>query len=188
MFKLIAWHYFGFQGVVHSLNDNNYKLLKMRKASYLRLHQSFIWALLFYSFFIYPVVSTTIFNYFNYIVIAEPTLEPLCYLVKDFTTSCVGTMGDGELNMYEGWAIYAIVMIFVYPIGIPCMYLLIMFRHRQEIDPIIRELGHTGRMDGPHDEAVILADDERKETQNIKHISFLWAPYQPRFWWWEGEL
>ena len=38
--------------------------------------------------------------------------------------------------------VYAVAFVFVYPIGIPLMYWVLLWRHRDEIDPIVPELGH----------------------------------------------
>mmetsp|Transcript_77161 Transcript_77161/g.221760 ORF Transcript_77161/g.221760 Transcript_77161/m.221760 type:complete len:868 (+) Transcript_77161:968-3571(+) len=156
---------------------------------FVQLHNRCMYAFLFFSFLIYPTSSNTVLNYFGYdeFFDDEGELED-CYLEVDYSFCCGGEcskeLGHGT-TMYGVWSIYAIAFIFVYPIGIPLMYFVLLWRHRDDIDPIVPELGHKGRMDGAHSEAVDLAVAQRHKNPNIKPVAFLYTPYEPRFWWWE---
>ena len=59
---------------------------------------------------------------------------------------------------------------------------MLLWREREHIDPVIPQLGHKGRMDGVHREAVDLAVAQRLKNPRIRPIAFLFTPYEPRFW------
>ncbi|GMH87753.1 hypothetical protein TrST_g3113 [Triparma strigata] len=78
------------------------------------------------------------------------------YLVVDKSIKC----GGSDYIFFKGLAIFFIVL---YPIGIPATYLVELYKHRKAIQ-----------------------DAEKRDTNpDIKHISFLWRDYRPKYWWFE---
>ena len=73
------------------------------------------------TYLILPVVTTTIFQMF-----VAQKVDDTYYLKVDMSISC-------DSQYYKHWRGYAIVMIFVYPVGIPLMYFLVLYECRQEI-------------------------------------------------------
>ncbi|GMH76388.1 hypothetical protein TrLO_g509 [Triparma laevis f. longispina] len=78
------------------------------------------------------------------------------YLVADRSIKCEGS----EYKFFKGLAIFFIVL---YPIGIPVTYFFELWKHRK----------------------AILDADKRENDPDIKHISFLWRDYRPKYWWFE---
>jgi hypothetical protein len=81
------------------------------------------------TYLILPMVTTTIFQTFlctNIDPDSENPTETSRYLTADLSISC-------QSNEYRDWRIYAILMIFVYPIGIPALYFTLLYLNREEI-------------------------------------------------------
>ena len=81
------------------------------------------------TYLILPSVTTTIFQLFvcqNIDPNNEDDSQYDLYLKADMTISC-------QSDYYKSWLVYGIAMIFVYPIGIPAMYLVLLYRSRDEI-------------------------------------------------------
>ena len=128
------------------------------------------------------------FNYFGYDEFYDESGKYLdCYLLVDYSFCCGGScdVKHNGLSIYYWWMIYAVLFIFVYPIGVPMMYLFLLWRQRHLIDPVVPELGHKGRMDGVHSEQVDLAIAMRNKEMKIRPTAFLWNQYEPLYWWWE---
>lgn len=147
-----------------------------------------MFAFLFFTFLIYPVSSSAIFNYFAFDEFYDDDGKLTeCYLSVDYSFCCGGScdMKYNGMSVYTWWLIYASAFIFVYPLGIPLMYFVLLWRQKDLIDPIVPELGHKGRMDGVHSEQVDLAVALRKKYAQIRPTSFLYSQYEPIYWWWE---
>jgi hypothetical protein len=71
---------------------------------------------------------------------------------------------DCEVDEHRLFKKYATIMMFVYPIGIPGLYLFVLSKNRKRI----------------------MAADREYDVR-IHKSSFLWENYKPEFWWWEGE-
>ena len=81
--------------------------------------------------------------------------DPTLYLARDQSIDC-------ESDAHRLYQKYAAFMIFVYPVGIPACYLIFLSKHRKRITA-----------------------DDRDYDPLIQKSSFLWANYEPEFWWWE---
>ena len=113
------------------------------------------------SFTILPSVTTTIFSMFLCEDIDpnddNPDL-PKYYLTVDKSIECYS-------DRYNMGLIIAILMIFVYPIGIPLNYFSTLYRNRY------------GIMNRP--------DDKIDFLSRLRSLSFLFVYYKPEFWYFE---
>merc|ERR1711871_14109 len=79
-------------------------------------------------------------------------------------------MGKAQMSigcdsaMYAAFQPYVVVMIVVYPIGIPLTYLWLLWRHRKNLKQ---------------------RESVRDTDESIQGISFLWSQYTPKAWWFE---
>ena len=101
-------------------------------------------------FIAYPSVSVKIFRLFNCVSVAGSY-----YLVEDMRLMCY-------TRQWWGYAIYGIVMIAVYVLGLPAMTLYLLFGRRRALF-------------GPGSES------------NMRKYGFLYDAYGPSAWFWETE-
>ena len=91
--------------------------------------------------------------------------ENEAYLKYDYSLSCT-TPG----YLY-GWKIFAIVMVAVYPFGVPCVYLFLVYRWRHYLNPepwfIIADVKRSGEFSG------IPADEITEEMKELAKMAFL---------------
>ena len=80
--------------------------------------------------------------------------------------------------------IYAVIFIFVYPVGIPAMYFALLYRKRHAIDPTIPRTKKKARMTVNSDD-VKTALAIRLQNHHLQPLAFLFESYEPAFWWWE---
>jgi hypothetical protein len=87
---------------------------------------------------------------------------------------------------YYVGAVWAGLMVFVYPVGIPLGYLLLLWSISAKINPAVGcEVAHEGGT-GTGEGAVVAAQAEAREAdESTQYASFLYEAYQGRFWWWE---
>ena len=52
-----------------------------------------------------------------------------------------------------GWTVYAVIMIMVYPVGIPCIYFTMLWRKHELLDPFLEGTGKRARDVASIDEA-----------------------------------
>ena len=86
------------------------------------------------------------------------------YMTQDLSISCTS-------QRYSDMYLYAVLMIFVYPIGIPLSYLYVLYRARRFImfpDEPLRSLV-----------------EETNRADVLKAITKLFIYYKPEFWYWE---
>ncbi|CAM9993418.1 unnamed protein product, partial [Choristocarpus tenellus] len=103
------------------------------------------------TFLLYSTVSTVIFQTFSC-----DDLEDVgqSYLRADYTISC-GT------KRHKAHIIYAAFMVLVYPVGIPVMYAIVLYRRRRLINP--KETQEEGQ-----------PQHNRLHDRRIAQTSFLW--------------
>ena len=75
---------------------------------------------------------------------------------------------DCESNEYKAFVLYGVIMIFVYPIGIPAFYGITLWKNRKEIDPILplvlpSSLTHKSEEDP---EKMLAVREEMKKIQD----------------------
>jgi hypothetical protein len=97
----------------------------------------------------------------------------------DYSVSC-------HSEKYQFGFIWAIVMVFVYPIGCPLYYFCLLYDVRHEIrtrfdnPPASESIG--GTEDSTAGEAI---DQWRMKQQKLLSLRFLYESYSPNYWWWE---
>ena len=147
-------------------------------------------------YLILPMTTTFIFEMFLCEDIDPSKLIPGTpkYMRKDYSISC-------SADRYNFGFIWAIVMIFFYPINVLLLYYWLLFYHRHEIRKIQQKLvnGHnedegqqSGDFDGADDDAECEAA-ERTASKclscmnyvKVKDISFLFKVYRGEYWFWE---
>mmetsp|Transcript_105536 Transcript_105536/g.305095 ORF Transcript_105536/g.305095 Transcript_105536/m.305095 type:complete len:587 (-) Transcript_105536:58-1818(-) len=131
--------------------------------------------LLFLSFVIFVSTSSNLIA----ALVPDNTLLEItdhCYLRIDYSTRC-------DTDLYRNFVFpYAIVMIFVYPLGIPFIYFVLLWRHRHEINPTLPD---GTRPHDPHSPEMDKVLDMRSANRNLLKCSFLFRSYEPQMWWYE---
>ncbi|GMH70463.1 hypothetical protein TL16_g05416 [Triparma laevis f. inornata] len=118
------------------------------------------------------------------------------HLIADYKRKCYDSYidSDGEIvkgdidPQYAFYFWYAIVMIFIFPIGITSLYSIILYRNRHTIDPGQDQLAIIfGGSDGEEKalEAAIKIRDDGPHSKNHKKYAFLYEAYEPKIWWFE---
>jgi hypothetical protein len=153
-------------------------------------------AFLAFTFLIFSAVSTVVFQTFScdYLEVTEES-----WLRADYSISC-------DTGKHTAYKIYAAVMIAVYPIGIPSLYAVLLWRHRHSLNPTIsttaeaaglravpRSLSQSFRQlyssttatTSADADAAIVSDTESTAVTKPESIKFLWGPYRQQAYWWE---
>ncbi|GMI40537.1 hypothetical protein TeGR_g4102 [Tetraparma gracilis] len=104
------------------------------------------------TYLVFSSVSTTIFDTFNCKSFGDDERE---YMMSDQSVNC----GTGTHMKYQA---YAGVMMVVYPVGIPTLYGVLLWRARLQ-----------------------LQEDGREEVERLHKTAFLWQDYEPELWWFE---
>ena len=115
------------------------------------LKQRHITVVLFIVFFVYSSVSFTVFQTFA----CDPLDDGKAYLRADYSITCY-------TEMYTAYQTYAILMVFVYPVGIPAFFTLWLVRNRRELENF-----------------------ERQSMLDLQPFRFLWAAYRPACYYYE---
>jgi hypothetical protein len=112
------------------------------------------------TFLVYPGVSKKIFQTFK----CQPFEDGSSYLKADLSLSC-------DTDAYTGWLAYATAMVFVYPLGIPAFYFVVVFINRQAIlDAEVLEDGEPA------------ISEEALSKPPLNRIAFLLRGYEPKYW------
>jgi len=108
------------------------------------------------TFAVYAVVSARVFNTFLCDTYGDDTTN---YLVADQRIDC----DSAEHKLYK-W--YARLMILIYPVGIPVLYLSLLMKQKDVLQ---------------------LNDNDKTKMTNteIKKLAFLYDEYEPQYWWFE---
>ena len=108
--------------------------------------------ILLVSFLVYSSVSSTIFQAFA----CEELDDGKDYLRVDYRIEC-------DSSKHEAFQIFAGIMIFVYPIGIPAFYAFLLYKNRE-----------------------VLKDGEERESNiDVQPVDGLWRPYKPERFYYE---
>jgi hypothetical protein len=112
-------------------------------------------ALLAFTFLIYSPVSTVVFQTFacDYL---EGTNSN--WLRADYSISC-------DSATYKAYRVYGVFMILLYPLGIPALYSVLLWKHRERV--------------------VNTDNDQRDDDVTLSSTRFLWSPYRSASYWWE---
>ncbi|KAH8093589.1 hypothetical protein JL720_4732 [Aureococcus anophagefferens] len=137
-------------------------------------------------FFVFSSTSTSIFQAF---ACDDSFDDGRSLLACDYSISC-------KTSKFRAFSAYAIVCIFVYPIGIVALFTTLVVARRHAIDPSLGDDG-ARRVRLEETEAVercgraSLAEQSKNaqrragDDSTLKSIGFLWMHYLPMFWWFE---
>jgi len=131
-----------------------------RNANILR-RRGVIKLILFTLFLIYPFISSTVLNFFVCIQV-----DKVNYLEADFTQVCGSS---------TWWKIlpYAVIMVVVYPIGIPVLFFFLLWRIKERIIAPRPKSTSTE------------SSTERVENHIFITYGFLFEAYHAHSWYWE---
>ena len=135
--------------------------------------ERYVWSVptfLFLSFAVYPISCTKIMEYFDCM---EFETDPKTYLTADPNIVCTSPDGAAA-ERYASYEGYIWLMVLIYPLGIPLMYLAFLLKHRKRLNPSRPK----GQAVSVWEQQVI---DQREHDPEIRHISFLWGSYHPRW-------
>ena len=120
------------------------------------------------TFFVYAPMCNLIFSTFQ----CETLSSGAKYLRVDETLSC-------DTKTYEFYFNYAMVMVVVFPVGIPMLYFVALYRSRHMINP-------------PTPPAMSDAEREKLIEKNtglneylLSHLGFIYHHYSKEYWWFE---
>lgn len=108
--------------------------------------------LLLISFLVYSSVSSKVFQAFA----CERLDDGREYLRVDYRIEC-------DSSKHRSFQVFAGIMIFVYPVGIPLLYALLLYKNRR----------------------VLKNKVERQTSPHVQPISDLWVPYKPERWYYD---
>lgn len=148
-------------------------LCKLSGAELKRFESSMMFWFLFFTYVIFAPCSTVVLNTFE----CETMASGDTFMHMDYTTQC-------QTYRHKLMRIYAGVFIFIYPLGIPTMYFVLLYRRRDEIDPMIPGFDKKPRM-STNPDGVRAAAALRYENHGLQPLSFLFESYEPQFWCWE---
>ncbi|KAG5183488.1 hypothetical protein JKP88DRAFT_316821 [Tribonema minus] len=112
------------------------------------------------TFFVFSISSTTIFQTFACDKIAGTEKS---YLRADYSLEC-------HTATYRAYRAYAVFMIFVFPVGIPAMYMALLWRQRNAIQAVSEEYDLSARFE---------------VSAPLRATAFLWQPYTRGMYYWE---
>lgn len=144
--------------VASSLLAGTYTVAKRRnygsEAALQKVGQKHMSMVLLISFLVYSSVSETVFQTFA----CEDLDDGKQYLRADYRIEC-------DSPEHQVFQVFAGIMIFVYPMGIPLFYAYLLYKYRR----------------------VLESEDEgtRETNPQVQPISDLWAPYKPRRFYYE---
>jgi len=161
-----------------------------------------IYGLLLVLFFALPGCASYTLRYFQCLSFDAGTGEKEWrVLAADLTVSC-------RSRIYRRWRPYAIVMIMVWPVGIPLCFGLVLWRHRAQLDPPLDDHDDDDGGGGERRDAAVARDgteemremfffrrqqyevalqqirklDIRNRDSSLDHLTFLFEEYEPRCW------
>ena len=108
--------------------------------------------------FTYPSNSTYVFNVFN----CETLDDGRKWLTVDYSIDCA-------LPAHEGVQSYSALMIFVYPLGVPLLFLI-----------LLRGVGTAGAA-----QRTKLLRQSDRDMEGLDSVTMLVEPYRPGVYWWE---
>jgi len=123
----------------------DYSDAQLRRRAFARLSTKFWKLILFTLFLMYPTISRKVLAFF-----VCRTINGDPYLVADFSLFCYTERWYGYLPL-------SIVMILVYPLGIPVGFWFVLRHHRKQLE----------------------------EPDVLAKVGFLYAAYAPSVWWFE---
>ena len=135
------------------------------------------------TYIVYPSCSTKVLNVWTcatYVVAGDPDFdddeyEEATYLLVDFSTDC-------NSFKYTAMQLYAGLMIPIYPIGIPLLYAVLLYRSRFELYPGLENHGFWSMLTPSHPSWTA---PEEHQLSPDHPLDFLVSAYKPRAFWFE---
>jgi len=116
--------------------------------------------------FILPITSTVIFSTFSCDNVDPNSVETGDdrFMTADYSMSC-------QSSRYHSAYYWAVAMIFVYPIGVPLIFFILLY---------------SGKEDITYRRVSLRSDLKRKEREvRLDAIRGLYGAYKPEYWYWE---
>ena len=131
-----------------------------------RLRSRYFTVFLVFTYLILPFTSVKIFQVFSCRDVDPDDVDngDDRYMTVDYSVSCAS-------EKYQFGFVWAIVSIFVYPVGIPAFYFYELYSARHDIE---------SRNDDTHSSVEAGAREAR-----LKPLRFLFEFYDPKYWYWE---
>lgn len=126
-----------------------------------KVRRKHIGAIILMTFLVYSSVSSAVFRAFA----CDDLEDGYSYLRTDYRILC-------DSPRHKAFQVYAGLMIAVYPLGIPLLYGILLFRKRK----VLLTNGTVKRRDG---------DPRGIEQYSQQSTSSLWKPYQPEVYYYE---
>jgi hypothetical protein len=111
-------------------------------------------------FLVYPSCSNKILATFSCKVFDDGT----SVILKDPSLSCSDAV-------YSSYAVYAGIMTVLYPVGIPVVYSILLYRERKQLNPFPEQKDQSS--------ALVF----RENNPSIFYLRFLWRPYKTHYFW-----
>ena len=126
-------------------------------------------------FLLYPSISAKTFEMFECRNFGDGTR----YHQKDYTLDC-------NSDTYAGYERFASLMVAVYPVGIPGVFLLFLMARKAKLNVEVNEDATQFRHGGGEWKAVEGNDKKLGEALDVQHqMEFLCGSYEQRFFYWE---
>eukprot|EP00519_Triparma_laevis_P010367 CAMPEP_0182498006 /NCGR_PEP_ID=MMETSP1321-20130603/6353_1 /TAXON_ID=91990 /ORGANISM="Bolidomonas sp., Strain RCC1657" /LENGTH=1411 /DNA_ID=CAMNT_0024702007 /DNA_START=67 /DNA_END=4302 /DNA_ORIENTATION=- len=100
------------------------------------------------------------------------------YLKVDLSLDC----NNSQHKFYE---IYALFMALCYPVGIPLMYFVLLYKKRDKLDPGQAKFAASTSMDDALKKALEIRSGYEKDDVTLRALGFLYSSYEPYMWWFE---
>ncbi|GMH98757.1 hypothetical protein TrVE_jg2081 [Triparma verrucosa] len=100
------------------------------------------------------------------------------YLKADFSINC-------NSDEHKAFQTYAALMILLFPIGVPVMYFVLLYKKREKLDPGQGLFASTTSPEGALEKALSIRAKHESEDTLLLSLRFLYSSYEPRMWWFE---
>jgi hypothetical protein len=193
-----------FAMVRRTIQSNPNRQKGMKKKAFREMKSKYLNYFFYLTYFVLPSVTTTLFQWFlctNVDPQNEDDAEYDLYLTADMSIAC-------QSPYYHHWTLYVVLMIILYPVGVPSLYLYLLHSCKHEIatreESSDKEENKNGQS---YRRSVSTSQNESFAKQQLHAIStnvvelsrdrasklsasalrlkFLWKAYRPEFWYWE---
>ncbi|GMI51691.1 hypothetical protein TeGR_g9851 [Tetraparma gracilis] len=144
-----------------------------------RLRNRIFAAFLVVTFLMLPSVSVKIFSTFS---CTHFEGDYGSYLKADFSLDCT-------TSKHRWYMVYAALMIFIYPLGVPFMYYRLLRGENGNVRERLRceqeELEHMFGKEEGKKMALVEREQNVKDDESLEKLEFLYKMYEPKAWWFE---
>ena len=143
--------------------------------------QSVFSVFLLLAYLVLPTCSSAIIHVFKCDFFEDTATA---YMNADYSLTCWtngDSMFDGDMSSSrKGWVIYACLMFFIYPVGIPCFFAVLLWGERSKLCPPLEEYG-VRYLFIRHSKWEVIKESRGGDSI----LSFLASSYQPHAFWFE---